>query len=99
MSNALLKKIDQAEGTDLQKKVWRALCAIPEGKTITYKELAKKVGKPAAIRAVASACGKNPFAPDVPCHRVVGSNGSMGGYSGQGGIATKIRLLKKEGAL
>lgn len=99
MSNALLKKIEQSDGTDFQKKVWKALCAIPAGKTVTYTQLAEKIGQPSAVRAVANACGKNPFAPDVPCHRVLRADGGLGGYSGQGGVATKRNLLKKEGAL
>lgn len=85
------------KGTGFQKKVWRALLEIPKGKVITYKELAKKIGKPKAIRAVANAVAKNPMAPRVPCHRVVRSNGSLGGYSGKGGIKTKLTLLRKEG--
>lgn len=99
MSNALLKQIEQAEGTEFQKKVWRALCSIPPGKTLTYTELAAKIGQPSAARAVANACGKNPFAPDVPCHRVLRSDGTLGGYSGKGGTLTKQKLLKKEGAI
>lgn len=94
-----MKKIDikKLKGTLFQKKVWRALLKIPKGKTITYKELAKRVGKPKAVRAVANAVGANPCAPLVPCHRVVGSDGSLGGYSGMGGIKTKRALLAKEG--
>ncbi len=99
MSQALLKQIDAAEATEFQKSVWRALCAIPTGSTLTYTQLAEKIGKPSAVRAVANACGKNPFAPDVPCHRVLRSDGSLGGYSGAGGVKTKMRLLKGEGAL
>ena len=93
----LLKKIRAVTATDFQKKVWTALCAIPKGTVVTYAELAKKIGKPKAVRAVANAVGANPFAPEVPCHRVVRTDGSLGGYSGKGGIATKKMLLKKEG--
>ena len=71
---------------------------IPKGKTTTYKELAKKIGKPKAIRAVANAIAKNPMAPIIPCHRVVRSDGSLGGYSGKGGTKTKLALLYREGA-
>src|SRR3989344_4101680 len=85
------------KGTDFQKKVWRKLLTIPKGKTITYKELARKVGKPRAIRAVANAVGANPLIITIPCHRVIGSDGSIGGYSGRGGIKTKRALLIKEG--
>ncbi len=86
------------KGTKFQKKVWGALVKIPKGEVITYKELAKKVGRPKAIRAVANAVAKNPMAPKIPCHRVVRSDGTLGGYSGKGGIKTKRKLLKKEGA-
>lgn len=89
--------IEKLKGTEFQKKVWRALTQIPRGKTITYKELAKKVGRPKAVRAVANAVGANPCAPYIPCHRVVRSDGTLGGYSGRGGIKTKIKLLEKEG--
>lgn len=90
-------KIHQADATDFQKKVWLALCKIPKGSVVTYAELAKKIGTPRAVRAVANAVGANPFAPQVPCHRVVRTDGTLGGYSGRGGITTKKRLLKKEG--
>ena len=85
------------KGTDFQKMVWNEIKKIPKGKTITYKELAIKVGKPKAYRAVANACAKNPYAPRVPCHRVIRSDGSLGGYSAPGGIKIKRKLLKKEG--
>lgn len=81
--------------TDFNKKVWQALKLIPRGRVTTYKELAKYLGKPKAARAVGNACGKNLNAPKVPCHRVVKSDGSLGGYSG--GVKRKIYLLKKEG--
>lgn len=94
-----MRRIDikKLKGTAFQKKVWRALCTIPIGQTITYKDLAKKIGKPLAVRAVANAVGANPFAPHIPCHRVVRSDGKLGGYSGKGGIKTKRALLLKEG--
>jgi methylated-DNA-[protein]-cysteine S-methyltransferase len=85
------------KGTAFQKKVWGAIAEIPKGKVMTYKELARKIGKPKAVRAVANAVGANPCAPEIPCHRVVRSDGGLGGYSGKGGIKTKIKLLKKEG--
>src|SRR5882672_3717314 len=96
------KKIGQREiaklkGTPFQRKVWQALLKIPKGKTVTYKELAKNIGKPLAVRAVANAVGANPCAPLIPCHRVIRSDGTLGGYSGKGGIKTKIKLLRKEG--
>ncbi|OGI63585.1 6-O-methylguanine DNA methyltransferase [Candidatus Nomurabacteria bacterium RIFCSPHIGHO2_01_FULL_40_12] len=90
-------KINNLKGTIFQKKVWRALCDIPKGKTITYKELAKKIGRPRSARAVANAVGANPMTIIIPCHRVVRTNGTLGGYSGKGGIKTKQALLRKEG--
>lgn len=89
--------IQKLEGTEFQKIIWKALLNIPEGKTVTYKELAQKIGKPKAVRAVANAVGANPCAPTIPCHRVVRNDGKLGGYSGGGGIKTKRTLLIKEG--
>ena len=85
------------KGTRFQLKVWNYLKKIPRGKIKTYSEVAKAIGKPLAVRAVANAIGKNPLAPQIPCHRVIRSDGSLGGYSGKGGIKTKKLLLKKEG--
>ena len=85
------------EGTPFQILVWKALKTIPRGKTRTYLEIAQQIGRPKAVRAVANAIGKNPHAPEIPCHRVVRTDGSLGGYSGPGGIKTKIRLLREEG--
>ena len=84
-------------GTEFQLKVWAYLRKIPRGGVRTYAQVAKGIGKPLAIRAVANAIGKNPYAPKIPCHRVIRSDGSMGGYSGKGGVKTKRFLLKKEG--
>ena len=84
-------------GTAFQLKVWTYLRKIPRGSVKTYSQVAKGIGKPLAVRAVANAIGKNPYAPKIPCHRVVKSDGSLGGYSGKGGIKTKRFLLKKEG--
>ena len=84
-------------GTEFQLKVWAYLRNIPRGSVRTYSQVAKDIGKPLAIRAVANAVGKNPYAPKIPCHRVIRSDGSLGGYSGKGGIKTKRFLLKKEG--
>ena len=83
-------------GTPFQIKVWNYLMKIPKGKVLTYKEVAKAIGKPKAFRAVANAIGKNPYPPKIPCHRVIKSDGSLGGYSGKGGINEKRRLLKLE---
>jgi methylated-DNA-[protein]-cysteine S-methyltransferase len=85
------------KGTPFQIKVWEALKTIPRGETRTYLQIAQQIGKPKSVRAVANAIGKNPCAPEIPCHRVVRTDGSLGGYSGPGGIETKIRLLRKEG--
>ena len=84
-------------GTKFQIKVWKAISKIPRGQVRTYKELAKLIKKPKAARAVANACGKNPYPIKIPCHRVIRSDGSLGGYSGRGGIRTKKNILKKEG--
>ena len=85
------------QGTEFQLKVWSYLKKIPKGKTKSYLEVAKAIGKPSAFRAVANAVGKNPFPPKIPCHRVIRSDGSMGGYSGKGGIKKKKILLQSEG--
>ena len=84
-------------GTKFQLKVWAYLRKIPRGSVKSYSQVAKAIGKPHAARAVANAIGKNPYAPKIPCHRVIRSDGSLGGYSGKGGIKTKRFLLKKEG--
>ena len=84
------------KGTKFQIKVWNYLKKIPKGKLRTYSQVAKAINRPLAVRAVANAIGKNPFPPMIPCHRVVRSDGSLGGYSGKGGITTKKILLKKE---
>ena len=84
-------------GTKFQLKVWSYLKKIPKGSVRTYSQVAKSIGKPFAVRAVANAIGKNPYAPKIPCHRVIRSDGSLGGYSGKGGVKRKKFLLKKEG--
>ena len=84
------------KGTKFQIKVWKYLKKIPKGKVKTYKEVAIAINKPKAARAVANACGKNPYAPKIPCHRVIRTDGGLGGYSGRGGIETKLRLLRSE---
>ena len=87
------------EGTDFQVSVWKELLKIPKGKTKTYKEIALAIGKPNSSRAVANACAQNPYAPAVPCHRVVRSDGSLGGYSADGGMERKRELLDMESKL
>jgi len=84
------------KGTKFQLKVWNYLKKIPRGKVKSYLDVAKAIGKPKAFRAVANAVGKNPYPPLIPCHRVIRSDGSLGGYSGKGGIHEKRRLLSKE---
>jgi methylated-DNA-[protein]-cysteine S-methyltransferase len=81
-------------GTEFQQKVWKGLCEIPFGKTMSYLELAKQLGDVKAIRAVASANGKNPLWIVVPCHRVIGTDGSLTGYAG--GLWRKKWLLEHE---
>ena len=85
------------EGTDFQTEVWMELTKIPKGETRTYKEIAKAIGKPNSSRAVANACAKNPYPIVVPCHRVIRSDGLIGGYSGIGGTKRKEELLEREG--
>ena len=87
------------KGTKFQLKVWKYVKSIPQGETRTYSQVAIAIKKPKAIRAVANAIGKNPYAPKIPCHRVIRSDGSLGGYSGKGGINTKRKLLRLEGIL
>ncbi len=84
------------KGTKFQLKVWKYLKTIPKGQLKTYKEVAIAIKRPKSARAVANACGKNPYAPKIPCHRVIRSDGGLGGYSGRDGIKTKLRLLRSE---
>lgn len=81
-------------GTDFQQRVWQALRGIPVGETAGYAEIARRIGAPKAIRAVAQACGANPIAVAIPCHRVVRSDGALSGY--RWGVARKQALLEKE---
>jgi methylated-DNA-[protein]-cysteine S-methyltransferase len=78
------------------QKVWQACARIPRGETRTYGWIAKQIGSPHAARAVGQALARNPFAPTIPCHRVISSTGDLTGYSGKGGLKTKKRLLEKE---
>lgn len=84
------------EGTAFQLEVWRALCDIPYGALVTYGELAARLGRPGASRAVGAAVGRNPISVIIPCHRVVGADGSLTGYAG--GIERKTWLLRLERA-
>jgi AraC family transcriptional regulator of adaptative response/methylated-DNA-[protein]-cysteine methyltransferase len=95
------RKLDSAldldlQGTDFQREVWNQLLSIPAGSTCSYLDVAQAINRPKATRAVAQACGANPVAVVVPCHRVVMSDGSLGGYSGLPGV--KKALLTVEGA-
>lgn len=94
-----MKKLDMSGYPPFYQAVWKACAEIPAGQVRTYGWIARRIGKPKAARAVGQALGKNPFAPRIPCHRVVGANGKLTGYSGKGGVATKRRLLQREGAL
>ena len=85
------------KGTKFQLKVWKYLKTIPRGKVKTYKEVAIAIKRPNSARAVANACANNPYSPNIPCHRVIRSDGTLGGFSGVGGIKTKKKLLKSEG--
>ena len=85
------------KGTKFQLQVWDEIKKIPKGSVKTYKEIASILGKPNSSRAVANACAKNPLIIEIPCHRVIRSDGFLGGYSGKGGIQKKSELLIKEG--
>ena len=87
------------KGTKFEVIVWKYLKTITKGQTRTYKEVAKAIKRPLSYRAVANAIAKNPYSPLIPCHRVIKSDGSVGGYSGKGGVKTKVKLLKSEGIL
>ena len=80
------------QGTKFQLKVWKYLKTIPKGKVKTYKQVAIGIKSPKSARAVANACAKNPYAPKIPCHRVIRSDGGLAGYSGRGGIRQKLKL-------
>lgn len=84
-------------GTAFQRKVWKAIARIPFGKVKSYGEIAREIGSPGAARAVGAACGANPLPLFVPCHRVVASNGELGGFSG--GLGVKKKLLRLEGTM
>lgn len=84
-------------GTDFQQQAWRALCGIPYGETRSYRQQAEAIGKPTAVRAIGAANGRNPIPVVIPCHRVIGSDGSLTGYAG--GVKIKQQLLALERAL
>jgi methylated-DNA-[protein]-cysteine S-methyltransferase len=87
--------LDLSHGTPFQQSVWQALLRIPHGASISYAALGAAIGKPAAVRAVGAAVGRNPISVIVPCHRVLGSSGALTGYAG--GLERKRRLLELEG--
>lgn len=89
--------LDLAYGTAFQQSVWQALLKIPQGGTASYGEVSQRIGKPAAVRAVGAAVGRNPISVIVPCHRVMGTNGALTGYAG--GLDRKAALLALEGVL
>jgi len=89
--------LDLQGGTAFQQSVWQALLAIPTGGTTSYGALSRQIGKPQAMRAVGAAIGRNPVSIIVPCHRVIGADGSLTGYAG--GMARKTALLRLEGAM
>jgi methylated-DNA-[protein]-cysteine S-methyltransferase len=91
--------IDMRFLTDFQRAVLRAVMRVPRGEVITYGALARAIGQPKAARAVGRALGSNPIPIVIPCHRVLASDGSLGGYSGRGGVRTKADLLRLEGSL
>ena len=84
------------KGTEFQIKVWNEIAKIPKGETKSYKEIAIAIKRPKSYRAVANACGKNPYPIEIPCHRVIKSNGEFGGYSAKGGSKAKRILLYRE---
>ena len=90
-------RLDESIVTVFNASIYRALRAVPRGTTVTYGDLARRVGQPGAARAVGMAMGRNPWPVIVPCHRVLASGGKMGGFSAPGGTATKERLLALEG--
>ena len=84
------------KGTNFQKKVWKYLKTIPKGKVKNYKQVAIGIKRLKSARAVANACAKNPYAPKIPCHRVIRSDGGLVGYSARGGIKKNVILLRSE---
>ena len=96
MISKVKKKIEQNKSLTLfQKKVYKAILDIPRGETRSYSWVAEKIGDLKACRAVGNVLNRNPYSPEVPCHRVICSNGSIGGYAG--GVKKKLAILRKEG--
>ena len=98
MHKSIHQKIDGEPGlTAFTRRVYHIVAEIPRGAVMTYAKVARAIGKPKAVRAVGNALNRNPLAPEVPCHRVTRSDGSIGGFVS--GTAAKYRLLRKEGAM
>lgn len=91
-------QVDLSEGSDFERQVWEAARAIPAGETLTYGDLAERIGAPGGAQAVGQALGRNPCPIVVPCHRILGAEGRSGGFSAPGGAETKLRMLDIEGA-
>ena len=91
--------LDLGRVGNFERRLYQALRAVPAGQTVSYGELAARLGEPHGAQAVGQAMGKNPWPIIVPCHRVVGSNGKLGGFSAPGGTRTKLKILEIEGAL
>ena len=85
----------RVDGTPFQKSVWKELSRIPYGKTVSYKDVARRIRRTKAVRAVGNANGKNPICIVVPCHRVIANDGSLGGYSGRSGVKGRLLALEK----
>jgi methylated-DNA-[protein]-cysteine S-methyltransferase len=92
-------RLDYSEVSAFKRRVYEVALTIPPGETLTYGEIAERLGEPGAARAVGRALGENPFPPVVPCHRVLAAGGRKGGFSAPGGSDTKMRMLEIEGAL
>jgi methylated-DNA-[protein]-cysteine S-methyltransferase len=90
--------LDMTDLPPFHQRVYEITRAIPPGEVLTYGEVARRVGEPGAARAVGQALGRNPFAPVIPCHRVLAAGGRSGGFSAEGGAQTKLRMLEIEGA-
>jgi methylated-DNA-[protein]-cysteine S-methyltransferase len=99
MRSGMSRKLEEKGLTGFQIRVLLNTMKIPKGRTVTYKQLASMSGRPKAYRAVGTALKKNPFAPRIPCHRVVRSDGTPGNYSARGGTRRKVKMLKSEGAI
>ena len=91
-------ELDMSGVSPFEARVYELVRGIAPGETLTYGEVAARIGEPGAARAVGRALGRNPFAPVVPCHRVLAAGGRSGGFSADGGVATKLRMLQIEGA-